>query len=211
MDKSYKHLGYFFLLLIPLSIAGFYKSYVGIFPHFPENITIYVHIHAALATIWITMLIIQPFLAAGKKFSTHRKLGKLSYIIFSLLILSFIPQIIRTAKSEFAIYNFFPVADCVLLILFYSLAVYHKRNSARHMRYMIGTALVFLGPTIGRIGPNLFELSSFTTQHIQYSIIYFILISLIFYDRSKGKKFQPYIVVTGGFLAHQLVFYYLFL
>src|SRR5659263_696230 len=164
MDKSYKYLGYFFLLLIPLTIAGFYKTYIGQFPNFKENITPFIHIHAFIATVWIGILIAQPFLIVNKKFALHRKVGKFSYIVFPLLILSLIPQIIRTANSVNPRNLFFPLADGSLMIIFYSLAVYYKKISSMHMRYMIATTLVFLGPTIGRIGPILLGWSELFTQ-----------------------------------------------
>ena len=86
MDKSYKYLGYFFLLLIPLTIAGFYKTYIVQFPNFKANVTPLIHIHAFIASVWIGILIVQPFLILNKKFALHRKVGKISYIVFPLLI-----------------------------------------------------------------------------------------------------------------------------
>jgi hypothetical protein len=98
--EKYKYLGYFFLLLIPLIFAGFYKSYFEPFPNFNKNINVFVHLHAFIASIWILILIVQPFLILKKKYSVHRTIGKLSYIIFPLLILSFIPQIIKIINTE---------------------------------------------------------------------------------------------------------------
>jgi hypothetical protein len=157
------------------------------------------------------MLIVQPFLIFNKKFALHRTVGKLSYIVFPLLILSFTPQIIKILNSDNPRFVFFPGADTVLLILFYSLAIYNKKKSPVHMRYMIATALVFLGPTIGRIGPIWFGLSGVLTQNIQYSITYSILISLILYDKSKEKNYKPYLVALGCFFLHQIVFHVIFL
>jgi hypothetical protein len=211
MDKSYKYLGYFFLLLIPLTIAGFYKTYIVQFPNFKENITSFIHIHAFIASVWIVLLIVQPFLIANKKFALHRKTGRLSYVVFPLLILSFVPQIIRTANSDNPKNLFFPLADGSLLIVFYSLAIYYKRISSRHMRYMIATTLVFLGPTVGRIGPILLGWSELVTQNIQYAIIYTILASLLFYDKANGKKYQPYIIIICFFVLHQLIYHIVFL
>jgi hypothetical protein len=168
MAKSYKYLGYFFLLLFPLTIVGSYKTYIVQFPNFKENITPFIHIHAFIASIWIGILIVQPFLIINKKFALHRKVGKLSYIVFPLLMLSFVPQIIRTANSDNPKNLFFSLADSFLLILFYSLAVYYKKISSIHMRYMIALTLVFLGPTVGRIGPVLLGWSELFTQNIQY-------------------------------------------
>jgi hypothetical protein len=61
MEKSYRLLGYFFLLFIPLVFVGFYKSYIIQFPTFRFVRYFYIHIHAAIATLWVALIIIQPF------------------------------------------------------------------------------------------------------------------------------------------------------
>ncbi len=210
MEKSYKYLGYFFLLLIPLIFAGFYRSYFEPFPNFDKKIDVFAHIHGALASIWILMLMVQPFLILKKKYSLHRKIGRLSYIIFPLLVLSFIPQIIKVINTEDLAYLFFPVSDGILLIVFYSLAIYNRKNTPMHMRYMIVTAVIFLGPTIGRIGPTLLGWTELFTQNVQYAIIYSILLSLVLYDRSNRKKFTPYLVAIVGYVFHQSAYYLVF-
>ena len=211
MEKTYKYLGYFMLILIPLIFAGFYKTYIKQIPNFSENINSYIHLHAFIATIWISMLIAQPFFILNKKFALHRTIGKLSYVVFPLLILSFVPQMIRIVHSENPENLFYPLADCILLIVFYSLAIYNRKTRSKHMRYMIATAIVFLGPTIGRIGPNLLGWSGIFTQNVQYGIIYLILLSLILYDRNNRKKYNPYLITLACFAIHQVVFYLVFL
>ncbi len=211
MDKTYKYLGYFLFLLIPLIYAGFYKSYFQPFPNFDENINIYFHLHAIIAFIWIVMLIVQPFFIYNKKNALHRKVGKFSYIVFPLLILSFIAPIARIIHSNNIVNLFFPLADGILLIIFYCLAIYYRKKSSKHMRYMIAAALVFLGPTVGRIGPILLGWSELLTQNVQYAIIYSILICLIFYDRKNKRKYQPYLIAIGGFMIHQIVYHLVFL
>jgi hypothetical protein len=210
MDKTYKYLGYFFLLLIPLIFIGFYKSYFQAFPH-GENIHVFEHLHAFIASVWVAILIIQPFLIVNKKKALHRKIGTLSYIIFPLLILSFIPQIIKIIRTEDIANLFFPLGDAALLIAFYSLAIFYRKKSSKHMRYIIASALVLLGPTFGRIGPNLLGMSGILTQNVQYTIIYSILISLILYDKKNHRKSQPYLIAMAGFIIHQIVFHIIFL
>jgi hypothetical protein len=211
MEKTYRYLGHFMLLLIPLIFAGFYKTYIEQIPNFGERINLFIHIHAAIASVWISMLIAQPFLILNKKFALHRTIGKISYFVFPLLILSFIPQILRNINEGHLKSAFFPIADSLLLISFYSLAIYNRKTSSRHMRFMIATALVFLGPTVGRIGPIWFGWSEILTQNIQYGIIYLILLSLIFYDKSNQRKYNPYLVAITCFAVHQAVFYLVFL
>lgn len=210
MEKSYKYLPYFLLLAVPLSIAAFYKTYIIQFPNFEKKNNGFIHIHAIISCMWIAMLITQAFLIKKNNIQLHRRLGKLSYCLFPLLILSFVPQIIRVINSEFAKFVFFPLADCTLLISYYVLAIINKRNTPGHMRYIIGTALVFFGPTFGRIGPIYFGLSEKLTQNSMYTLIYIILFSLILMDRKNNAGYRPYLIIFTGFLFHQLTFNLLF-
>jgi len=210
MEKKYRYLGYVLLLLFPLIFAGFYQTYFKNFP-FADRITYFEHLHASIAIAWVLLLVIQPLLIRNKNYRLHKKLGKVSYLIFSLLILSFIPQIIKVVKTEPLENLFFPLADTFLLLTFYLLAIYYRRNIAKHMRYMIAGALVLLGPTIGRIGPILFGWSGLLTQNVQYGFIYSILIGLLIYDAKKLKNNRPYVLATVLFMLHQLVFYIMFL
>ena len=210
MEKKYRYLGYVLLLLFPLIFAGFYQTYFKNFP-VADKITYFEHLHALIAIIWVLLLVVQPILIRNKNYRLHRKLGRFSYFVFSLLILSFVPQIIKVVKTEPLENLFFPLADSCLLLAFYLLAIHYRRNIAKHMRYMIAGALVLLGPTIGRIGPILFGWSGLLTQNIQYGIIYSILIGLLIYDAKKLRINRPYILAAVLFMLHQLVFYIMFL
>lgn len=206
MEKPYKNLGFYLLLFIPLTFIAFYKTYFIQFPNFEDTTTKYIHLHALIASIWIFILIAQPLFIRFNKNKWHKRLGKITYVFFPLLIVSFIPQMIRLVNSENPEFLFFPLADCILLIIFYSLAVYHRKNAAKHMRYMIGTAIVFLGPTIGRIGPLILGINESLTQNIQYALVYSILIGLIMLDKSKGKSFMPYLIMMVPWIIHQIAF-----
>lgn len=210
MEKSYKYLPYFLILLVPITIAAFYKTYIVQFPNFSPRNGIFIHIHATIAILWIAMLITQPFLIVNKNYKLHRIIGRLSYIVFPLLILSFIPQIVRIILHDDPRGIFFPIADCVLMVAFYLLAIYHRKNSNVHMRYMIAVALVLLFPTLGRIWPIYFGFGNYATQNTQYLIIYFILITLILYDRQSEKGFKPYVIALPLFALHQIVYHIMF-
>jgi hypothetical protein len=88
MQKSsnlYQNLGYWFLMFIVLVIAGFYTSYLStLFDDKPRL----VHIHFMLMSLWIIMLITQPFLIKYKKRAIHRKIGKASYVLVPLVLIS---------------------------------------------------------------------------------------------------------------------------
>ena len=210
MEEKYKYLGYLLILLVPITFLAFYKTYFVQFPNFKDNITTYTHLHAFISIIWILILITQPVLIVKGKKKIHRAIGKITYLLFPLLILSFIPLVFSMYHSEHQKAVFFPLADGILLILFYSLAIYNKKNVSVHMRFMIGTALIFLGPTIGRIGPSILGLSHEVTQNMSYVINYIILIGLIFYDRKIKIRSQVYLLLVGVWVVHQIAFNLIF-
>jgi len=215
MEKGYRNTGYFMLLLLVLAFVGFYKSYFSYFPSLSEgygsitksNVTVFHHLHALTATVWVFFLIIQPLLIRYGKYRIHKKLGKTSYFIFPLLIASLIPLIIYILGSSHPVRSFNPIADSVSLILFYSLAVYNKKNTPKHMRYMIGTATVFLGPTIARIGGSIIGLQPKASNNfLVFIVVYLILIGLILLDKNNGKNFRPYVLIACVWIIRQLFF-----
>lgn len=151
MEKSYKYLGYFLLLFIPLILLAFFKTYIIKIPDFGANYDPTIHVHAFIASVWVAIFIAQPFFIVNKKMAWHRAVGKLSYVVFPLLVISFIPGILKSINQKNYNNTFFPIADCCLLITFYLLGIIYKKKAAKHMRFMIACALVLLGPTLGRI------------------------------------------------------------
>lgn len=205
MEKEYRNIGFIFLLFIPLTFLGFYKTYFVLSPEFAGTVDSYTHIHAFVASIWITLLITQPLLIRFKNFKLHRFFGEISYFVFFALILSFIPQMIKEYGK-----NLFPLNasfDIALLILFYALAIKYKNNVAIHMRYMIAIALIFIGPTLGRIIFFLLELENLGSLHIPYLIVIGILLGLIFWDKKNDRKYKPYLVALMSFTIYLIALY----
>lgn len=205
MEKGYRNIGYVFLLFIPLTFLGFYKTYFVLSPEFVGTVDAFTHIHAAIASLWITFLITQPLLIRYKNFGLHRTLGKVSYFIFFALILSFIPQMIKEyAKGLFPLNASFDIA---LLLLFYILAIKYKKDVARHMRYMIAIALIFVGPTLGRIIFFLLGLGHLGSLQIPYLLVIVILITLVFWDKTKKRNYKPYLIALMSFTIYIIALY----
>lgn len=200
MEKQYKNIGFVFLLLIPIGVIGFYKSYIIRSPDINVKIDGYIHLHAIVSSVWIGLLISQPLLIRYKKYSTHRLFGKISYIVFPLLILTFVPLIARNFDGIASVIN--PVFDAGLLLLFYTLAVKNKKNIAYHMRYMIAITLIFIGPTLARILFHWTDISGFWGTMITWGSINLILVGLIFWDKTNHREYKPYLVALSGFFVY---------
>lgn len=205
MEKEYRNIGYIFLLFIPLTLLGFYKTYFFLAPEFAGSLDVYTHIHAVIASLWIALLISQPLLIRAKQFRLHRTLGKLSYLVFSALLLSFVPQMIK--EYEKGLFPLNASFDIALLLLFYTLAILHKKRVAIHMRYMIAIALIFIGPTLGRMIYFILEWEQLGTLQIPYLLVIAILLSLIFWDARNRKNYRPYIVALMAFGVYLILLY----
>lgn len=53
MEKGYRNVGFLFLMFIPLTVLGFYKTYFIFIlsPEFIGTVDIYTHIHALVALL----------------------------------------------------------------------------------------------------------------------------------------------------------------
>jgi len=210
MEKKYSNLGFYMLLLIPLTFAGYYKSYISQIPHFNAYIKPAHHIHATIALLWLILLISQALLIRYKKISLHKKIGKSSIFLFGALMLSFIPIIHVDSVI------IFPIADMILLLVFYSLGMtmIHRKRTAEHIRYMICLSLVFLDPTLGRVVFTISGLMGYSTlavHHITLGTISVILLILIFYDRAHHRNYKPYLVALPLFTIYQILFQVLYI
>ncbi|HMH24513.1 MAG TPA: hypothetical protein VK563_22185 [Puia sp.] len=197
-------MAYFFLAFIFFVALGFYYPYFSLFPEF-KAVTFIIHIHATALLLWVVVIIVQPFLIAYKKFKAHRVIGRFTYLLMPLIIISSIgvlrqqyhEGVERHMTSSASLKTLFTSATELLsIVVFYLLAIFSilKQNVAFHMRYMICLALVFIPPSLGRtLGYWLF-MTQYHTYNISILICIAILIMLILYDRQKKLNYTPYIV-----------------
>ncbi len=206
MEKSYKNLWYFLFLLIPIAFLGFYKSYFSQIPNFSEKITGAFHYHVVIATVWMLVLIIQPLLIVNKRVDLHKIVGKASYIIFPLLILSFGFLLYKNYTSDKPRPDTNAIGDIILLVLFYGLSIYNRKKSiAKHMRYMIGSATVFLDPTLGRIYIILLGIPPLIAINLVYVTVFAIIVFLIYLDKKHKKDYTPYKHILWAWAGHYVL------
>src|SRR5579863_78993 len=95
MLKHYKNFIYFFLALFVFVLLGFYKPYFSEFPHFDKSITTIVHIHANALILWVVLLVVQPLLIRFRKIRLHRLLGKFTWFLVPVIIVTSVLVIIK--------------------------------------------------------------------------------------------------------------------
>ena len=149
---------YYFVFLLLMSFAGFYKTYLVKFPNF-DGFTWAHHFHGGVMFTWILMLIAQPVFIRTKNFRLHRIVGKVSYFIFPLLLLSFFlvarVAYIRNLKANgeveaLASMGFSGIPDMFYISILYGFSIYYRRKTSYHLRFFACIGLMILGPGLGR-------------------------------------------------------------
>ena len=148
---------YFFIFLLLISFAGFYKTYLVKFPNF-NGFTWAHHFHGVVMLTWVLMLIAQPVFIRIKNFRLHSIVGKASYFLFPLLILSFFLvarasyfRNIKTAGEVEALAGMTNgIADIFYISILYGFGIYYKKKTSFHLRFFACFGLMILGPGLGR-------------------------------------------------------------
>jgi hypothetical protein len=199
----------FFISMVILFIlmqVAFHPSYLQFFPQFHEFSSIH-HIHGALMVSWMVMLIIQPYLIIKNNYKTHRLIGKISYFTAPLV---FISMILITKLNYLKMVDVMPFKDVAAwqslniitpfnFLLFYSLAIIHKKDVFKHKRYMIGTVFTIFGAISSRLlamvfGASINFYAFFISEYFGLTIVLFLLLNDI---RRKANPI-PYSIITVG-------------
>lgn len=205
---NFDRFGLFFFGLIPLVLLGFWKSYFSKFFGDSNSLTGYMHFHAILMTGWVTLLIVQPTLIKQKKFKIHRLIGRISYLLMPLILVSMLflihkggnlqPVEERTfVNALFGLLGLFVIGAC------YVVAILNLNNTAVHARAMVGTGIALLDPTLMRmLGPLPFPSGYF----IAIAIILSVFIILIVWERRQtiGRWIFPSLLAIY-FIVYTLV------
>lgn len=212
---QYSNVSYFFVGILICSLVGFHFTYTMKFPDF-EGLTYAHHFHGAMLMSWFFMLIVQPLLIKYKKYKWHKSLGKVSYLLIPLLLFSiflvtkvaFYRNITQMPRAV-AVGNLSLDLPVILSFgLFYCLAMVYRAKTAYHLRFMIGTSLLMIGPGIGRamiiFGGIPFPLA------IAYALYITEIVAAIFLaiDYFKENSLQPFAIILTALIASHLCWNY---
>jgi len=207
-QHAYRNTAIFIVLIIIGVQWGFYIPYTSQFPTFKDSTTI-IHIHAALLMTWLILLVVQPMLIHLGKPKLHRTIGKLSYVLGPLIILFIFlvgrgsygrslgkaPEQVILAVMELDIRGLFSFA------IIWALAMLYRKTPSAHMRYMIATGILGIGPGVGRGLVNGFGYSLWTALTITDVIGLLIVGVLLVVDLVKKNNYKPFLIVFALLLV----------
>lgn len=154
-----------FLAFATAMLIAFWPSYysrLGAQPSFHP------HAHGLAMTAWCALLVAQAWLIRAGRRPLHRSLGRASYALVPLVVLSTVnflhfrlqgATVLGSVGLHFVALVLNALAAFLVL---YGLAMWHRRSAPLHARYMIGTIFPLFTPVtdrlIGRYVPSIVPL-----------------------------------------------------
>lgn len=198
----YNRISLFFVLILAVITWGFYKTYIIFFPSF-EGFTFVQHFHGAMMMIWMLFLILQPLLIRYNKVSVHRIIGKISFFIAPLLMASiFLVNRLSYLRPVPGLSHEEKIAEIALTFpyifafgILYSLAIINRRNTYHHLRYMIGTSILMIGPGLGRALMVYYNYTLSEAVQFHNYVILSIAALLFLNDLLKKRSYRAFVTV----------------
>jgi hypothetical protein len=203
----FRNTGYAFAALLVAAGFAFWPRYLSRLGHDP-GIPGYTHFHAAVATVWCLLLIVQPLLVRARRLDLHRRVGVLSWGVGPLV---FVASVLLTSSSfrrmdaaTFAAegkFAYIPLHAAILFAWSWALAMVYRRTTALHARFMIATGLVLIDP----VGSRLLEfhaagvVSPWARQVVTFGLTDAILLALAFRPRMTPAARRVFLAGAAAF------------
>lgn len=214
--RPYGNIGWFFVVLSLLVVAGFSPAVPGtpFFGYVSQlagggDIPAVIHIHAAVAMAWLALLCVQPFLIRAQRPDLHRRLGWASLALAALLLVTAV-QVTQHAWTKAialfprdAVLSLLaqPFTGLALFLACYTLALANRRRLHRHVAFMVGAALAVASPGLARLGLYLAGGAGILAV---IAAIYLTLLAFMLHARLRWRQTilrSPWWIVIALFLA----------
>ena len=203
---------FFFVAFLLSTLIAFWPTY---FTRMEQMASWRVHAHGAFLFAWLLLLIAQGWLIRNRRGAWHRALGKVSYVLAPLVVISALvlehDVVVKAAgkyNDETLYFAYVIVALLTLFVLSYVLGIVHRRTPALHMRYMICTALTMVDPVFARIVDVRLGISFGPGQMITYALVDAILLWLAFNDRNTPNR--VFAKMLAAFVVIQVSTFFLY-
>lgn len=212
-SKYYKYAHIYLALGLVVVLIGFSKSY---FNNLSEFFFSY-HLHGISATLWMLLLIIQPYLFQKGKIKTHRLLGRSSLVLVPLIIIGgvIMMKLMIQGQANYPpniVYTLAFIDVCTLFgfAVLYILALYFRKNLKLHSRFMVSTIFGPLVPALTRLYLIVLAVASNFTDALTYSYLAVELVLLIIILKERNVKeikmtYVPFFIFIV--VQHILIYY----
>lgn len=140
--------------LLVLTVLAFWPTYLSKPLGQADAFT---HLHAIVGALWLMLLLAQSFLLRIGKRGLHKRLGRVSYAVAPLFVMSAVllahyrfsrmdaPTFHREAHTLYL-----PLSAALLFAAAYGLALAYRKRMQLHSRFMACTGILLIDPVLGR-------------------------------------------------------------
>lgn len=195
---------YFAIVLLIAGIVawGFWKTYYSQVVA-RTDLPVIVHLHAAVFTLWVVMLVAQAAVVVAGNVRLHRRLGAAGMIYGALvlavgLLVSVGAPALRVRDGQFplevggviVLYN---LTDMLLFGAFLALAFAYRGRPELHKRWIIAATAALCGAALGRVVPG---------DTPQYLLLWLSpILAMIGVDLAMRRGVHPIPVVSAALLV----------
>lgn len=194
--------------LLLIALVAFWPTYLA--PRSFITSSGYTHFHAATATLWMMLLVAQPLAIRTRHLSWHRLLGKASYVLAPLVLLSIAllahNRLQGLASEGYAIQTYILYLQVSLAVVFgtaYALAIATRRSAAKHARFMICTAITLIDPVVVRMMLWVDPTPDWNYQWFTFGLTDLVLVGLIVLERHSRVGRWVFPAMLALFVATQ--------
>jgi hypothetical protein len=141
-------------------LIGYFKTYYfSAFFDVQPVANALVHAHGIVMSLWVVYFVAQVALIRSKNIKIHMTMGMAGIALAVLVVIvgmltAYDAQIIRaSAPPGMNPHSFFilPVSDMTLFVIFFTAAIYYRKQPAEHKSLMLMTAINFMPAALFRI------------------------------------------------------------
>lgn len=208
---GYRNTAPFFALLVALAVPAFWPSYLRAEK---AEADFHVHLHGIAMLLWGVMLIAQPWLIRIGRWKLHRKLGKASYVLAPLVVVSTLLlaryRLTQPYPADQLYFLYVQLGLTAVFTVAYAQAIRHRKSPAVHARYMVCTALAMFDPIMARIVYNHFGIDYPFMQMLTWLMIDAILLYLWKRDVDSGSGIRVFPGMLAAFALMQVPTFFLY-
>lgn len=144
----YPFMGVYFVIV---SFFGFSQSYY--LSDSRGELSLDLHIHALLASLWLLLWLVQSLLVFGRKLHIHKKVGVAGFVVFlGLVPLMFYSILMRVQEADPPYEVGRDLVQWLVFVVLGAWAFWKRGEPAVHKRLMVFATLDLTTAAVGRIG-----------------------------------------------------------
>lgn len=211
--KKYYQFAHLWLALgLIIVFLGFSTTYFGNL----GNFTLPYHLHGGSATLWMLLLIVQPYLFQKGKLKLHRYLGWSSLLLVPTIVVcgGLMMQMMIQRQASYPpnlVYqlSFIDAITLLSFALLYGLALYHRKNLKLHSKLMVATIFGPLLPALARMFLFTFGVASDFDEALTYSYIAIegVLLVMIWKEKDQAETKLTYVPLLVFMVVQHAIMY----